>query len=114
MSQPGAVQDPDALLVGNENNQPSCHPCLSRNNSENFCPKHGDPNVPCICCGTLSLVEEQTNMVMWAMFAAPLEIAADLRRIPNASASILLNREVIAVQQASGRRLLIAYKALPR
>ena len=42
-------------------------------------------------------------MVMWAMFAAPLEIAADLRRIPNASASILLNREVIAVQQASGR-----------
>lgn len=34
-----------------------------------------------MCCGTLSLVEEQTNFVMWAMFAAPLEIAADIRSI---------------------------------
>jgi hypothetical protein len=102
-SQPGAVQDPDALLVGNEDNQPSCHPCLARTPPEGFCPARNgaDPNLPCLCCGTLSLVEEQTNMVMWAMFAAPLEIAADVRRIPNASAAILLNREVIAVNQAS-------------
>jgi alpha-galactosidase len=62
-----------------------------------------------MCCGTLSLVEEQTNMVMWSMFAAPLEIAADIRHMPNASASILLNKEVIAVNQDSlvqqGRRV---------
>lgn len=98
-SQPGAVQDPDALLVGNENNQPSCKPCLSRTPPSGFCPARNgaDPNLPCMCCGTLSLVEEQTNMVMWAMFAAPLEIAADIRRMPNASAAILLNREVIRV-----------------
>ena len=30
-------------------------------------------------------------MVMWAMFAAPLEIAADLRHIPAPSADILRN-----------------------
>jgi alpha-galactosidase len=46
---------------------------------------------------------------MWSMFAAPLEIAADIRHMPNASASILLNKEVIAVNQDSlvqqGRRV---------
>ena len=43
------------------------------------------------------------------MFAAPLEIAADVRRMPNASAAILLNREVIGVNQdplvKQGRRV---------
>ena len=62
-----------------------------------------------MCCGTLSLVEEQTNMVMWTMFAAPLEIAADVRHMPNASAAILLNKEVIRVNQdplvKQGRRV---------
>jgi hypothetical protein len=36
---------------------------------------------------------------MWAMFAAPLEIAADVRRMPDDSAAILKNPEVIAVNQ---------------
>ena len=48
-------------------------------------------------------------MAMWAMFAAPLEIAADVRSIRNSSAAILLNKEVIGVQQdplvRQGRRV---------
>ena len=48
-------------------------------------------------------------MLRRAMFAAPLEIAADVRRMPNASAAILLNREVIGVNQdplvKQGRRV---------
>ena len=37
--------------------------------------------------------------MMWAMWAAPLEMAADLRTISNASAAILQNPEVIRVSQ---------------
>lgn len=66
-----------------ENNQPSCHACLSRTPANGFCPHRNgaDPNVPCICCGTLSQVEEQSNMILWSMFAGPLEIAADIRHV---------------------------------
>ena len=38
-------------------------------------------------------------MAMWSMWSAPLEIAADLRSIPPASAAILKNPEVIRVNQ---------------
>ena len=37
-SRPGAVQDPDALLVGNTDDRPSCHACLSRQPASGFCP----------------------------------------------------------------------------
>ena len=38
-------------------------------------------------------------MVMWAMWAAPLEIAADIRNISAASAAILKHEGIIAVNQ---------------
>ena len=98
VSGPGVFQDPDALLVGNANTSASCRLCL--NNTEGqTCVDREHPDEPCICCGSLSLAEEQTNMVMWSMWAAPLEIAADLRNISNISAAILRNPEVIAVNQ---------------
>jgi alpha-galactosidase len=66
-----------------------------------------------MCCGVLSSTEEQTNMAMWAMWAAPLEMGADLRSMPAASVAILQNAEVIAVGQDplvyqvyQGRRVL--------
>jgi hypothetical protein len=61
---------------------------------------YDDRRTQCLCCGSLSAVEEQTNMAMWAMWAAPLEMAADLRSISAASAKILQNPEVIAVNRA--------------
>jgi hypothetical protein len=100
VSRPGVSQDPDALLVGNAANSPSCRKCLSRKPESGFCPDRHHPDEPCLCCGTLTPTEEQTNFVMWSMWAAPLEIAADIRRIDNASAAILKNREVIAVSAA--------------
>jgi hypothetical protein len=93
VSRPGAFQDPDALLVGNANTSASCKACASRKTE---CRQH---DKACICCGSLSPTEEQTNMVFWAMWAAPLEIAADLRTIAPAAAAILQNAEVIAVNQ---------------
>jgi hypothetical protein len=105
VSRPGVFQDPDALLVGNVMDQHSCRACAGRTDKSQMCPARDEESghlnyaIPCMCCGSLSPTEEQTNMVMWAMFAAPLEIAADLRSISNASAAILKNREVIAVNQ---------------
>ena len=77
VSRPGVFQDPDALLVGNIASSTSCHPCLSRVPASSFCPNRNEPDAPCICCGTLTADEEQTNMVMWSMWAAPLEIAGE-------------------------------------
>ena len=107
-SRPGVVQDPDALLVGNVANAASCRACKGRKPAAQFCPDRDQPDVPCMCCGTLTATEEQTNMVMWALWAAPLEIAADIRSIPNASAAVLLNREVrvLAVAPALPSQLL--------
>eukprot|EP01051_Picozoa_sp_SAG22_P011262 SAG22_NODE_1067_length_5742_cov_15.152224_4_plen_103_part_00 len=73
--------DISVQIAGNAADHPSCHPCLSRQPASGFCPNRGEPDKACMCCGTLSLVEEQTNHVMWSMFAAPLEIAADVRSI---------------------------------
>lgn len=98
VAKPGVVQDPDALIVGNANDKPACRTCEPGNPAQR-CPDRKHLMEPCMCCGVLSLVEEQTNMVMWAMFAAPLEIAADIRNIRNESAAILKNKEVIAVNQ---------------
>lgn len=109
VARPGVSQDPDALLVGNANTAPACRPCAGRTPASQFCPDREHPEQPCMCCGGLSAVEEQSNMAFWAMWSAPLEIAADLRNISAASAAILRNPEVIGVGQdalvAQGRRL---------
>jgi hypothetical protein len=47
----------------------------------------------------LSLSEQQAQFCLWAIFASPLLISADLRTIANASRDILLNEDVIAVNQ---------------
>jgi len=47
----------------------------------------------------LSISEQLAQFSLWAIFAAPLMISADLRNMPHASADILLNREIIAVNQ---------------
>jgi alpha-N-acetylgalactosaminidase len=47
----------------------------------------------------LSLSEQQAQFALWAVFAAPLLMSADLRSMPEGSREILLNEEVIAVNQ---------------
>ena len=73
------------LLVGNT-------PCPPSKQAD---PPHG------LSCGVLSHVEEKTQMAVWAMASAPLQMGNDLTAVPNASRSILLNTEVIAVDQVS-------------
>jgi hypothetical protein len=47
----------------------------------------------------LSQSEQQSQFSLWAIFAAPLFISADLRTITPESRQILLNQEIIAVSQ---------------
>src|SRR5581483_9528030 len=47
----------------------------------------------------LSPTEDQTELTMWAMLAAPLVIGSDVRTLSDASIAMLTNAEVIAVDQ---------------
>jgi len=58
-----------------------------------------DPDMLVIGDYSLSLVESQSQMALWAMFAAPLFMGNDLRYLENWQREILLNQEVIDVNQ---------------
>jgi alpha-galactosidase len=47
----------------------------------------------------LTPTEDQTQLTMWAMLAAPLMIGSDVRTLSDASIALLTNPEVIAVDQ---------------
>ena len=47
----------------------------------------------------LSKEQEEAQMGMWALFAAPLLMSTDLRELRNESRAVLLNREAIAINQ---------------
>jgi alpha-galactosidase len=47
----------------------------------------------------MSFVEYQTHMSLWAMACSPLMIGCDVRKLDIDSASLLMNREVLAVNQ---------------
>jgi alpha-galactosidase len=47
----------------------------------------------------MSFIEYQTHMSLWVMACSPLMIGCDVRRMDTESASLLMNREVLAVNQ---------------
>lgn len=49
--------------------------------------------------GGLSFVEYQTHMSMWCMACSPLMIGCDIRVMEPETASLLMNREVLAINQ---------------
>ena len=49
--------------------------------------------------GGLSFLEYQTHMTMWCMACSPLMIGCDVRMLDTETASLLTNREVLAVNQ---------------
>jgi alpha-galactosidase len=57
----------------------------------------------------MTLTEQRSQFSLWAIMNAPLFISSDLRRIDDRAKSILLNREVIAIDQdplgIAGRRI---------
>jgi alpha-galactosidase len=59
--------------------------------------------------GGLSFVEYQTHMSVWCMACSPLMIGCDVRAMDAETASLLMNREVLAVNQdplgVPGRRV---------
>ncbi|XP_048245233.1 alpha-galactosidase A-like [Haliotis rufescens] len=58
-----------------------------------------DPDQLIIGDFSLSYDQEKVQFGMWAMFAAPLYISADLRTMRPQAKSILQNRGVIAINQ---------------
>jgi len=68
-----------------------------------------DPDMLEVGNGGLSTVEYRAHFSLWAMMAAPLIAGNDIANMDEATRSILLNREVIAVDQDSlgvqGRRI---------
>ena len=68
-----------------------------------------DPDMLLIGNGCLSHAEEQTQMALWSVWAAPLIMGNDLRNVSAASRAILQNKGAIAVDQdplgKMGRRI---------
>ena len=61
-------------------------------------------NTPCnesrgMSCNNLTHDEERTNMAIWNIASAPLQISVDVKAVPAASKAILQNKEIIAVGQ---------------
>ncbi len=73
---PGGWNDPDMLVIGLKNT--------------------GN-----IRGGGCNDVEYRTQMSMWCMLAAPLMIGCDVRKMDDATKTILLNKDVIAIDQDS-------------
>jgi alpha-galactosidase len=82
-------------------------------NAEHFAnagPGHwNDPDMLQIGNGGMTTVEYRTHFSMWAMMAAPLIAGNDLAKMTDDTKSILMNKEVIAVDQdalgRAGRRV---------
>ncbi|HLF73970.1 MAG TPA: hypothetical protein VI524_06475 [Anaerolineales bacterium] len=47
----------------------------------------------------MSFIEYQTHMSLWSMACSPLMIGCDVRNLDSDTASLLMNREVLAVNQ---------------
>jgi alpha-galactosidase len=58
-----------------------------------------DPDYLMVGLGRMSTEEYRTQMSLWCMLAAPLSIAPDLRKLCADSRSILLNKDIIAIDQ---------------
>jgi alpha-galactosidase len=58
-----------------------------------------DPDLLLTGTGLLTVPQERSQFSLWSMMAAPLLVSTDVRKMSPATASILTNREVIAVDQ---------------
>lgn len=76
----GGWHDPDVLIVGNT-------PCSAAGQKDGM------------SCQNLTHDEEQTQMALWSMASAPLQMSNDLKAVSGESKAILQNQAVIAVQQ---------------
>lgn len=68
-----------------------------------------DPDEIYVGDGSLTHAEEQTVFALWAIMTGPVLLGIDFRKVPPASAAILLNKDIIAVSQdplvRQGRRV---------
>ncbi len=88
----GDISDEWASMIGNVEKQVPTAPYAG--------PGHwNDPDMLEIGNGHMSDDEYRTHMSLWALVAAPLLAGNDIRTMSDTTKSILLNREVIAIDQ---------------
>lgn len=58
-----------------------------------------DPDILLTGTGLLTVPQERAQFSLWSMMAAPLLVGGDVRTMSAATASIVMNREVIAIDQ---------------
>lgn len=88
----GDIQDEWSSVISNIEAQTATAPYAG--------PSHwNDPDMLEIGNGHMTDDEYRTHMSLWALTAAPLLAGNDVRNMPPVTASILLNREVIAIDQ---------------
>jgi alpha-galactosidase len=88
----GDIRDEWASMMGNIHRQASTTPYAG--------PGHwNDPDMLEIGNGHMTADEYRTHMSLWALAAAPLLAGNDIRTMTDETKSILLNKEVIAVDQ---------------
>jgi alpha-galactosidase len=86
------IQDSWASMIGNFESNAAAAPLAG--------PGHwNDPDMLEIGNGGMTEDEYKTQMTLWAMASAPLLAGNDLRAMSSVTESILLNREVIAIDQ---------------
>jgi len=86
----GGWHDPDMLLVG----ETPCSPAAKAAGMR---------------CSVLPLEEQKTQLAIWAMVNAPLQLSADLTNIPADSLALLTNKGVLAINQDPLGRMPFRY-----
>jgi alpha-galactosidase len=86
------IRDEWASMIGNVEKQVLTSPYAG--------PGHwNDPDMLEVGNGHMTDEEYRTHMSLWALVAAPMLAGNDVRNMSSTTSSILLNREVIAVDQ---------------
>jgi hypothetical protein len=88
----GGWHDPDMLLAGET-------PCSAAATAAGM------------KCDVLPLAEQQTQLAIWALASAPLQLSADLTAIPPESLALLTNRGVLAINQDALGRMPFRYSS---
>eukprot|EP01083_Nonionella_stella_P033295 91151_1 len=66
------------------------------------CSGDRNPNKTHAHCAGMTDIEYRTEYTMWSIISSPLLVATDLRNMTDIMKSVLLNKEVIAVNQNNG------------
>jgi alpha-galactosidase len=101
---PGGWNDPDFLMTGGQG-------CAADGGDDDYSDGYGNATEPLSHCPGQTDVEYLTEFSMWAMAAAPLVVATDVRNMSAVMTQALLNSELVAVDQDAWGRAATVVQA---